>query len=437
MRSYRATKYRSQSAQQSSWSRQKRQPPRQDSPNANDPRNRTSYHPEQADWSWSNLPEILYQLNPNSQEDRHKEPRSMPYPIHGRYLRHLPILPDNISSTVEEFRVEAWQRMDARIFLDDITARMHPDFRIKNNALQQRGVRFRQSFNLKAWRSGNKRSTELEIALLQKMDEAGLDINSNSTRGITPGLIDPKAGEAGGRVPLPKGWCERKKASCSIKVDDRPFLPVIVESDSVAKRPETLPAPPTESTTPIPVAVPATPERNVEVIEHTHEFVKFDEQQSQPNGALPTLRGSIPDDQLPDTVSMYEIDLHQGYTHPTPQLKVESEDQPLMYNQDRLEYRGNHYTSSSVLSLYAFCNLPCFRNFPPQPEEYLDYVTPSYDARNKPQTPTAGIFPITIPVQLNMIPEEQHRNIFDDALADFYGDRRQLCEMPYDPALTA
>ncbi|KAL4800995.1 hypothetical protein BDV19DRAFT_384006 [Aspergillus venezuelensis] len=417
MRSYRATKYRSQSTQQSSWSRQKRQPPRQDSPNANDPRNRTSYHHEQADWSWSNLPDILYQLNPNSQEDRHKEPRLMPYPIHGKYLRRLPILPDNISSTVEEFRVEAWQRMDARIFLDDITARMHPDFRIKNNALQQRGVRFRQSFNLKAWRSGNKRSTELEIALLKKMDEAGLDINSNSTRGITPGLIDPKAGEAGGRVPLPK---------------------VIVESDDiVTKAPETLPAPPIATTTPIPAAVPTTPEPEVQIIEQTHEFMKFDEQQSQPNGALPNLRGSIPDDQLPDTVSMHDIDLYHGYTFPTPQLKVESENQPLIYSQDRLDYRGSHYTSSSVLSLYAFCNLPCFRKFPHQPEEYLDYVTPSYDARNKPQTPTAGIYPITYPVQLNMIPEEQHRNIFDDALADFYGDRRQLCEMPYDPALTA
>ncbi|KAL4942624.1 hypothetical protein BDV06DRAFT_235298 [Aspergillus oleicola] len=405
MRSYRATKYRSKSSQHYAEARAKRLPPRQDSPNAKDPRNRTSYHPEQADWSWNNLPDILYQLNPDKTDDRHKEPRYMSYPIHGRLLRHLPVLPDNISSTVEEFRVEAWQRMDARIFLDDITARMHPEFRIKNNALQQRGVRFRQAFNIKAWRSGNKRSAELEIALLQKMEEAGLEIKSNSTRGITPGLIDPKAGEAGGRVPLPKGWCERKLASCTIKPKDRRILPV--------------------------------PEREVQVIEHTHEFVKYDIQQSEPYGALPTLRGFIPDEQLPNTVSMYELDLHQGYTYPIPQLRTENEELPLMFNQDRLDWRKDYWTPSSALSLHAFCNLPCFRNFPQQPEEYLDHVTPRFGARNELQTPTADTFPITNPLQLNMLPEGQHMDAFDDALAELYGNKRQLCEIPYDPALAA
>jgi hypothetical protein len=31
----------------------------------------------------------------------------------------------------------------------------------------------------------------------------GIDTQDNSTRGLTPGLIDPSKGEAGGRIPIP------------------------------------------------------------------------------------------------------------------------------------------------------------------------------------------------------------------------------------------
>lgn len=132
--------------------------PRQDSPQAIDPRNFTTSRPDQDNWSWADLPDILYQFEPADKKDRKSDPPRMNYPIHGQYLRDLPILPDNIASTVEEFRVEAWMRLDRRIRLRDITDRMHPLFRIQDNALQQRSVRFRQQFSLIAWDSGNKRS---------------------------------------------------------------------------------------------------------------------------------------------------------------------------------------------------------------------------------------------------------------------------------------
>ncbi|KAL4928675.1 uncharacterized protein BDV17DRAFT_291305 [Aspergillus undulatus] len=435
--SVRVSKYRSNFSQRPTGTRQKRPPPRQDSPNAKDPRNVTSYHPDQADWSWTNLPDILYQLNPPENEERRSDPAYMSEPIHGKRLRNLPILPDNISSTVEEFRVEAWQRMDPRISLDDITSRMHPDFRIKNNALQQRGVRFRQAFNIKAWRSGNRRSAELEDVIRRRMHKAGLDFHSNSTRGITPGLIDPKAGEAGGRIPLPNSW-SRKVTAYAIKLKDTKMLPAPADTESSVDGSEILPtaseAPASEHSE---KSEDANYELEPEVVEHTHEFVKYDEEQSQPEGALPTIRGTIPDEELPDSVGMYELDLRQGYRYPMPQLKVESEDLPLMFNQDRLDWRGRSWSPSSAISLHAFCHLPCFQNFPPYPEESLDYIAPHFAERSKLQTPTKDIFPSVEPVQLDMIPEELQKNTFDYALAEIAKNELHLCEMPYDRNLTA
>ncbi|KAL4890060.1 hypothetical protein BDV59DRAFT_204659 [Aspergillus ambiguus] len=185
--------------------------PRQDSPNAIHPLNHTTFREDQQHWSWENMPDILYQLHPDEKRDRKAEAPMMKHPIHGKLLRDLPVLPDNIASTVEEFRVEAWMRMDRRVRLQDITDRMHPMFRVNGNALQQRSVRFRQIFGLLAWDSGNKRSRVLENNLLKKMRENGIDPASNSTRGITPGLIHPALGEAGGRIPLPKSGSQAKQ----------------------------------------------------------------------------------------------------------------------------------------------------------------------------------------------------------------------------------
>ncbi|KAJ9302731.1 hypothetical protein DTO271G3_105 [Paecilomyces variotii] len=186
--------------------------PRQHSVKAvHDPRNVTEFREDQANWSWENLPEILYTFKP-PRVPRQPEPAKMSYQIHGQFLRDLPILPDCISSDVEEFRVEAWMRLDRRVRLVDITQRMHPEFRIKPNALQQRGVRFRKAFNMLAWGSGNKKTLETEAELVNKMRGCGIDPGDNSTRGMTPGLICPALGEAGGRIALPEQYSRRSSA---------------------------------------------------------------------------------------------------------------------------------------------------------------------------------------------------------------------------------
>ncbi|KAL4788066.1 hypothetical protein BJX76DRAFT_353621 [Aspergillus varians] len=439
MTSYKVTKSSSKSSGKKPKSSQPKRPPppRQDSPNANDPRNITSYHPDQAQWSWTNLPTILYQLSPKEKDVRLKDPGNLSYPIHGKYLRSLPVLPDNISSTVEEFRVEAWQRMDERIYLEDITDRMHPDFRIKNNALQQRGVRFRQAFNILAWRSGNKRSVHLEAKLLQRMDALGLDINSNSTRGITPGLINPEFGEAGGRVPIPDGWRARKLGLEEDKpksIEDLTSEPEVRSKDLEVfpKRPELVPTDPKVSLKE-PVVLPNVPEISVldaDVIEHIHEFANYDEYDKHPDGALPIIRGLIPDEKLPATVSMDGLDLSMGYCQPAPEVKLENESTPIIPNPDRVQWRPNYWAPRCTISIYGFCNLGHLQTLQP-PDEFLDCFPPVSAPPSKPQTPSTGIFPISNPIKLDMIPLEEQKNVFDDMLAEYYKGERQLTEMPY------
>ncbi|KAL5360345.1 hypothetical protein BJX96DRAFT_175204 [Aspergillus floccosus] len=254
--------------------------PRQDSPNAIHPLNFTTFRKDQ-DWSWDNMPDILYQLRPDEKRDRKAEANLMTYPIHGKVLRNLPVLPDNIASTVEEFRVEAWMRMDRRVRLKDITDRMHPNFRVKDNALQQRSVRFRQIFGLLAWDSGNKRSRELEKDLLQKMRDKGIDPASNSTRGITPGLINPALGEAGGRIPLPKSgsqakagvnkWAKRQMNGSSPLV-----ISHLAEADNLMQATSALPQQPVMPDVQAPGLHPTVPQARREAMKSLQTSVPLD-----------------------------------------------------------------------------------------------------------------------------------------------------------------
>lgn len=187
-------------------------PPRQHSAaSANDPGNKTDPIPGQEYWSIDNLPGILYVLRPITPQIRRdlKLPtKESPWPNSPR-LRVFSILPDKISSNVEEWRVEAWMRLDRRIQLHDITDRMNPQFRIANNALQQRGVRFRKAFGILSWGTGNRKTEQLAANLETKMLRNGIDPKLGTTRGLTPGLIFPALGEAGGRIPVPKPYRNR------------------------------------------------------------------------------------------------------------------------------------------------------------------------------------------------------------------------------------
>ncbi|KAK2770678.1 hypothetical protein FQN53_005389 [Emmonsiellopsis sp. PD_33] len=174
--------------------------------------NITDPMPGQTEWSVDNLPDILYVFRPTAPQVRTIKDRipTKPSPWgKGEELRVLDILPDRISTNVEEFRVEAWMRLDRRIQLHDITDRMNPEFRVNNNALQQRSVRFRQAFYMLSWGSGNKQTKVVAEELEKKMIEVGIDPAANSTRGMTPGLIDPALGVEGGVIEPPEAYARR------------------------------------------------------------------------------------------------------------------------------------------------------------------------------------------------------------------------------------
>ncbi|KAE8142230.1 hypothetical protein BDV38DRAFT_236162 [Aspergillus pseudotamarii] len=333
--------------------------PRQDSPQAVDPRNFTTFQPDQDDWSWTNLPEILYQFEPGDRRTRKSEPSLMSYPIHGEYLRDLPILPDNIASTVEEFRVEAWIRLDRRIRLRDITNRMHPLFRIQDNALQQRSVRFRQQFSLIAWDSGNKRSQQLKQDILRKMQDIGLPPSMNTTRGITPGLINPALGEDGGRILLPNQYNKGKRVARGRKPSKTPVQeeadahhedvvqgehqkkqPVGLSNTTeewasagkadTSKEPLALVVPPVES---VLIDFPVddlTVETVAELFNYVPSYIPFDESNDSLERPLPVITGLLSDNELPETVSMEDIDLTVSVKNRIPRHNTEKALRPIV-----------------------------------------------------------------------------------------------------------
>lgn len=177
------------------------------------PENFTTPVPSQAHWSMHNLPDILYQLKPTAAFTKNRgRILKMPSPFPGEPpIRVFDILPDRISSNIEEWKVETWVRSDKRLQLDDILARMHPDLRPDRNTLQQRGGRFRAEFRLITWGKGNKKSAKLRAEVIKELQAKGIDPAWNTTRGLTPGLIDPNNPSAG-RIPLPEPFLGRLAA---------------------------------------------------------------------------------------------------------------------------------------------------------------------------------------------------------------------------------
>ena len=161
---------------------------------------------DQMHWSVENLPDIMYQLKPVGEKGRRpKEKKPSPFPGE-KDLTVFPILPDRISSNVEEFRLEAWLRLDRRIELKDIAARIIPRCRPNTNAIQQRTVRFRKAMKMVCWGTGNRQTPILSEEVVRQLIQKGIDPAKNSTRGLTPGLIDPSRGEVGGRIPVPRQY---------------------------------------------------------------------------------------------------------------------------------------------------------------------------------------------------------------------------------------
>ncbi|OJD10202.1 hypothetical protein AJ78_08691, partial [Emergomyces pasteurianus Ep9510] len=181
-------------------------PPRQHSAaSRSNVQNITDPMPGQTEWSVDNLPDILYIFRPTAPQVRSKNKMPMkPSPWGcGLNLQSPPMW--------KSFGLKrgcAWIDASNCTTLQIVCIQSF----VSNNALQQRGVRFRQAFNILSWGSGNKQTKVVADQLEQKMQVKGIDPTLNSTRGLTPGLINPTLGEAGGRVHVPEAYGQRFRA---------------------------------------------------------------------------------------------------------------------------------------------------------------------------------------------------------------------------------
>lgn len=113
---------------------------------------------------------------------------------------------DRISSNVEGWSLETWFRLDKRITWSDITDRIHPRYRPYHNTLQMARMRFRDGFHLSAWGPPKYgRQTANELAIDAAVRAAGISLEDNTTRGLTPGLVDPM-NPNGRRIAVPYRW---------------------------------------------------------------------------------------------------------------------------------------------------------------------------------------------------------------------------------------
>ena len=161
----------------------------------------TSFHSGQATWTIDNLPDILYVLEPGPE---HAKPATTtptsPIFVFGKRVKNYLLLPRQISSNVEGWRLEAWMRTDRRVTAEDILDRINPKFGITVEDLNARRAEFLDEFHLVDWDSDECGTIK------SKLTAAGIGPSLNSTRGLTPGLIDPARGEAGDRIPIPPGF---------------------------------------------------------------------------------------------------------------------------------------------------------------------------------------------------------------------------------------
>ncbi|RHZ44412.1 uncharacterized protein CDV56_103308 [Aspergillus thermomutatus] len=168
-------------------------------PKPADAGDQTTPHGDQAFWSLENLPDVLYVLRPRSdyRKSRHRVYKTT-NAITGKQINDFAVLPSQISSNVEGWRLEAWMRLDRRITQQDIIDRVNPEYKLTADEIETRRENFRDTFHVANW------NAQKSIWAIDRMLKAtGIDTQKNSTRGLTPGLIDPSKGEAGGRIPIP------------------------------------------------------------------------------------------------------------------------------------------------------------------------------------------------------------------------------------------
>ena len=109
------------------------------------------------------------------------------------------------------WRIEAWRRLDPRITYEDISMRQRPkdgvrsaeSQRAEHNRLYVRVRSNREAFSILNWYP--KPNTGLEYTDRIRARFSPQQLRDNSSRGVTPGLINLEKGEVpGNRVPIPR-----------------------------------------------------------------------------------------------------------------------------------------------------------------------------------------------------------------------------------------
>ena len=90
------------------------------------------------------------------------------------------------------------------------------------NTLNMRGKRGRTNFNMLSWHGTSPNHTWIATVEAKLSQE---QIDANTTRGLTPGLINPVAGEAGGRIINDYNpTVEDRRPLSSVSVNSRLYL---------------------------------------------------------------------------------------------------------------------------------------------------------------------------------------------------------------------
>lgn len=171
--------------------------------------------PNQELWNIEHLPDILYQWKPTPADIKKGEIANRSYLIFGKVLRDIEVLPDRISSNIEPWLLQAWFRLESRIRWEDILDRIEPSVRPKWNTLNMDCVRFREDFHMRPWAASKGISTMARDELFESvLRKAGIDPARNTTRGLTPGLVNPgyvSSPASSRRTPVPEKWLKQRK----------------------------------------------------------------------------------------------------------------------------------------------------------------------------------------------------------------------------------
>ncbi|KAL8713742.1 MAG: hypothetical protein Q9220_002268 [cf. Caloplaca sp. 1 TL-2023] len=196
----------------------------------------TSFHPGQANWGPENIPDILYVYKPPQEwqdfkrrpERNGRRPARLPPakrnpdgtvvleqwpldPQRPQELLDFKHLPDQVGTREYWWVFEAWRRLDPRIRWKDIWMRQKAGNRSKSetgNGIEMLVSRSRCHLNIIAWEpqkphlNRHRRQSEHQAKIEEKMTQVQID--NNTTRGLTPGLVDPAQGENSRRIQWPK-----------------------------------------------------------------------------------------------------------------------------------------------------------------------------------------------------------------------------------------